>query len=314
MILSLNILSISKYRNELMGMATILILICHSCAYIEYPRLFNYFVSYGNIGVDVFLFLSGFGLSFSLSKSSCLFQWYRHRYNRILTPYFLIIIPLTFIRYALELMNTTDLFYIIKYILTIQFWIDHNGVWYIAMLLPLYLITPLLFKYLQTNTSIKVVILILFCYSFSLLEVSNNVLTNIQFVIIRLPSFLLGLWIYRYMLDHKTIDGKFVFLSGIMAVLALLITKHFVYSYTFAILPCVYLMNSIIEHSKFRNLYSFFGKISLESYLFNISIPSILLFFLPMLNHAIVYLIAVVLGVFLSYVSNYSVKSLLLRL
>ena len=59
---------ISEYRTELMGMSAILILICHSVAYIEMPRILHYVLSLGNIGVDLFLFLSGMGMWFSLTK------------------------------------------------------------------------------------------------------------------------------------------------------------------------------------------------------------------------------------------------------
>ena len=59
---------ISEYRTELMGMSAMLILICHSVAYIEMPRILHYVLSLGNIGVDLFLFLSGMGMWFSLTK------------------------------------------------------------------------------------------------------------------------------------------------------------------------------------------------------------------------------------------------------
>ena len=59
---------ISEYRTELMGFSAILILICHSVAYIEMPRILHYVLSLGNIGVDLFLFLSGMGMWFSITK------------------------------------------------------------------------------------------------------------------------------------------------------------------------------------------------------------------------------------------------------
>ena len=59
---------ISLFRTELMGLSAILILICHSIAHIEMPVLLRYTLSFGNIGVDLFLFLSGMGMWYSLSK------------------------------------------------------------------------------------------------------------------------------------------------------------------------------------------------------------------------------------------------------
>lgn len=59
---------LSKYRKELMGFSALLILVCHAYAYIDLPPLLGYVLSIGNIGVDCFLFLSGMGLWYSLSK------------------------------------------------------------------------------------------------------------------------------------------------------------------------------------------------------------------------------------------------------
>ena len=64
-----NLSKISFYRNELMGFSTLLILICHAGGYIHMSSILAYIVSVGNIGVDMFLFLSGMGLWYSLSES-----------------------------------------------------------------------------------------------------------------------------------------------------------------------------------------------------------------------------------------------------
>ena len=63
-----NLNLISKYRAELMGISTILILICHAAGNdVLMPKWLRYVVAQGAIGVDVFLFLSGMGLYHSLS-------------------------------------------------------------------------------------------------------------------------------------------------------------------------------------------------------------------------------------------------------
>lgn len=61
---------ISLYRSALMGVATIWIMLLHGYElykYISIP-LISTFAKRGNVGVDIFLFLSGFGLWFSLSN------------------------------------------------------------------------------------------------------------------------------------------------------------------------------------------------------------------------------------------------------
>ena len=54
---------ISRYRGELMGLAMVLIILFH----VSLPRHDSFYglVRMGNIGVDIFLFLSGIGLWFS---------------------------------------------------------------------------------------------------------------------------------------------------------------------------------------------------------------------------------------------------------
>lgn len=64
-----NLNLISKYRAELMGVSTLLILICHAAGNdVFMPSWLMYVVAQGQLGVDIFLFLSGMGLYYSLSE------------------------------------------------------------------------------------------------------------------------------------------------------------------------------------------------------------------------------------------------------
>ena len=87
---------ISEYRTELMGMSAILILICHSVAYIEMPRILHYVLSLGNIGVDLFLFLFVIRIWFSLTKplKGGVKYWYSNRYIKLLIHYLMVVLPL----------------------------------------------------------------------------------------------------------------------------------------------------------------------------------------------------------------------------
>ena len=72
--------SIVKNRNAFFGFSIIYILLYHSGVWPLFGR--------GYIGVDIFLFLSAFGLCFSLKKHT-LFKFYVRRLNRIY-PLFLL--------------------------------------------------------------------------------------------------------------------------------------------------------------------------------------------------------------------------------
>lgn len=62
---------ISKYRTRLMGIAAILILVCHAPGNnVLMPQFLLRLCEQGQYGVDIFLFLSGVGLSYSMQKAN----------------------------------------------------------------------------------------------------------------------------------------------------------------------------------------------------------------------------------------------------
>ena len=67
----INLNIFSQYRSALMGFSTVLILICHSIEYIGVNTgLMYHLLIQGNRGVDIFLFLSGIGIYYSLNRIS----------------------------------------------------------------------------------------------------------------------------------------------------------------------------------------------------------------------------------------------------
>ena len=68
-ILKFELEKLSQKRTQLMGLATLMIIICHaSASHVLMPRWMSKLMDLGNYGVDIFLFLSGVGLFYSLSK------------------------------------------------------------------------------------------------------------------------------------------------------------------------------------------------------------------------------------------------------
>ena len=66
-----NLGELSSYRACLMGVATIMILCCHASVWCTgLPSIIRSFLVLGNLGVDIFLFLSGYGLYLSLEHSN----------------------------------------------------------------------------------------------------------------------------------------------------------------------------------------------------------------------------------------------------
>lgn len=78
-----NLSKISLLRSQLMGVGTLLIIICHAYGNnVKMPGVLSKIVNNGQIGVDIFLLLSGIGVAYSLSNinifdsGKSLKEWY----------------------------------------------------------------------------------------------------------------------------------------------------------------------------------------------------------------------------------------------
>lgn len=132
--------NISRYRGELMGAAMLFIILFH----VELSRWNPFFGlrRMGNIGVDIFLFLSGIGLWFSWMKHSDWRRFFHRRYLRIY-PTWLIIACLYYIPrfHGGSFMSWIDLIGDIT--INWDFWFhDELTFWYIPATMMLYLFAP----------------------------------------------------------------------------------------------------------------------------------------------------------------------------
>ena len=80
----INFKDISRYRSELMGWSILWIMMLHFT--FNQIKPLGFIAQYGFAGVDIFIFVSGFGLFFSLDKNDDLITFYRKRLLRIF-PY-----------------------------------------------------------------------------------------------------------------------------------------------------------------------------------------------------------------------------------
>jgi peptidoglycan/LPS O-acetylase OafA/YrhL len=155
--------------------------------------LLSMFLYRGNIGVDIFLFLSAIGLSKSIQNNSTA-TFYKHRFHRVGVPYLLIAIPY-FIWLDLFLRKDGVLQLLLN-ITTLNYWLTGNHpTWYIAFIIVMYLLFPLLYRWdKKTNHVSTVVIIIVSVVSeyimsktgFFLFKTSERALS-------RVPVFLIGL-------------------------------------------------------------------------------------------------------------------------
>lgn len=144
--------SISKYRTELMGIAILGVMLGHITNLIYHPKILEQFLRL--VHTFGFIFLSGFGLYFSFSKSPFLSNFYVKRIKRVYFPYLIISSGFFILFY---IFGKCSFLQILEYLTTLAFWYEGNyyGMWYIAISLFLYLIFPLLYRLLFGNCAIS---------------------------------------------------------------------------------------------------------------------------------------------------------------
>lgn len=283
---------ISKWRTELMGFAAVMILLCHSVvAEVEMPSFIKKIMIYGNLGVDLFLLLSGFGMFYSCRKrlgggaKTCI-MWYKLHLLRIFIPYVIILGPYWIFDCIVEQRSIID--FVLRFT-TLSFWVEHVGAWYVAFLIPLYLFVPV-WNYIFDRINRKWIIVLMMIGINMLLGLfpfdnSDSLIDNIIFCLRRVPSFFVG-WYFAY-LNSKDIKMPMITIG--CSVLLFVVGQVYISSicwYWVAAIAVVMLLSLIFngfEKIKALNFFRGIGKCSLESYLTNYLFMFVLAY-LPIFN------------------------------
>ena len=140
----INYKDISTYRSELMGWSILWIMMLHFT--FNQVKPLGFIAQYGYAGVDIFLFVSGFGLFISLEKDNNLLNYYRKRLLRILPTYYIL-------GFITNLLLTHDdiLMFLFRYS-TIGFWIGKEyAEWFIPSIILLYILAPFIKKLIDNK-------------------------------------------------------------------------------------------------------------------------------------------------------------------
>ena len=275
---------ISKYRTELMGLSALLILLCHSTAYIAMPGALRYSLAFGNIGVDLFLLLSGIGMWYSLSKPTTeggVKHWYSSRYLKLFVPYLACMLPFQAIEFSLGMNHDANIWDYLFGLSTLRFYVSHNAPWFIAALIPLYLLAPVFYRLINKYRLKATLSLIIALYATLLIpqsfgyEMLNYVISNTQFVTVRATCFVLGMGLGQAIKNKTLISVWWLITMTITGLAAVAATRHLVYGYFFLSLPLITIFCHWLKNGRqwVRHCAGFLGKISLESYLLNAFLP-----------------------------------------
>lgn len=269
-----------------------------------------------NLGVDAFLFLSAFGLCFSLRKND-LKTFYFNRFKRIIPTWWTVLIALHIIGILIGSKfpegsfvyphSAADMFY---YYTGLGFFFHKCAYeWYIPTLLFFYLITPAIYR-LSRNQELLLVVLSVLAV---LLYKQSGYLTYLNIAVTRIPIFLLGILFFKDLEEEKY--NRF-FVTCIALCVCLSILSYFLKVPTVIqwapALPIIMGLFTLMLSFKYTHFveifFAFVGIISLEFYLIHpLRRPQYLLsFFIK--DKILLVFAAFVLCLILSYILHLATK------
>lgn len=278
---------VSEYRSALMGTAMLLIIMFHTG--MDHRYFMWGFIKCGNVGVDVFLFLSGIGLWYSWSKCSSLRHFFFRRYLRvyptwiILAPFFYIPNYLYHTSYS---RNIPDLIANITF--NWSFWrVDDLTFWYVPAIMMMYLFAPFYMNLIKKYPVYRwlPIIAIMFCFVQQYVGPVHEYVGHVEIFWSRIPIFLLGINCGEMVKNGKNIDGTAIWLILLAFVLSLVVCVNFEMSwrgrypqflerlnYIPLTVSFILLMVQLFKHYPkwLLKWLSFIGGISLEIYLLHL--------------------------------------------
>ena len=206
---------ISRYKAALMGIAILIVVYGHFFYYHsgmkDYTQL-NITLWYTLGSVDIFLFLSGFGIYRSLKKNADPLQFMQRRMERLLPAY------LPFILVYCTVMVLTD--YMNKWqalgnLTTFGWWAQIGGQfnWYIPTLVGLYLFSPLFFAVLERDRRKALLV-----FPLLFLVEAGAVGTSLMIGLSRFPVYFLGMYLGAEAADGKQPSRRHLTISGVLMV------------------------------------------------------------------------------------------------
>lgn len=172
----------------------------------------------------------------------------------------------------------------------LEYWLFHRGAWFVSLILILYFLAPCLYR-LMTGKHRWVWAIGLIVVTTVLCKVNqgtltgHNVLYNIQFAFSRVPSFVLGMALGVDCKENRAVSVAWLV---VLAIAGVVLAKVFVLGYGTAwmIIPLVlYVIDCLLDRTRkicwIEKSMTFLGNISLESYLTNIALGSMLSTLIP---------------------------------
>ncbi len=296
---------ISRYRGELMGFAIIIVMLFH--VYTPRADAFYGLRRMGNLGVDIFFFLSGIGLWFSWCRKQDFRRFYYNRIVRIY-PAWLIVAGYYYLSrfksfqpsYPLPFGGTGDAT-VDSYIdlagdilFNWDFWLhDELTFWYVPATMMLYLVAPFYMELVRRHAVFRylVVLPLMWCIIVQYVTPVHQAVGHIEIFWSRVPIFFLGINCAEAVRQKKNLTPQtwwmvaVFFLVSLSACVWLEQMRHGRFPlyvermlYIVLAITTVIIMSEVFDrvkklaygHFSLNALFAWVGGISLEMYLFHV--------------------------------------------
>lgn len=292
----------SKYRGVLMGVSIIFIILFH---YLDDVRTSGQtftilqsliYRGISSSNVDIFIFVSGLGLYFSMKKNQSLLTFYKRRFTRVLIPYLLVAVPSIYWRQVIFYQRGMKSFW--EYLAVP---LKVRWFWYIWLISFCYLIFPYVFEIfdsagdrIQEQMYLLSIFTALTVFAMLLKQYAPEVFDQYEVALLRLPWFFAGCMAGKAAYEKREIHGRlviFILFSFLLLPLreygSQILTRYvltgFNLSLCFLLVFLLYGFSKVGFLSWLYRLVVFilemFGKYSLELYLTHVAIRRIMLEF-----------------------------------
>lgn len=214
--------AVSRFRGVLLGAAALWIAWYHSYMHFNAVQpftkattvlavLLNTVRSNGNAGVDVFLILSGLGLYFSFEKTPKTLPFYKKRALRVLPPFLIVSVIWT------GMDCTGGFLTFFKRVFLLDFFTEGSTTcWYVNLLLILYIVYPLVHRFVRRRNTAGVAVLIALSVALALALrfAAPGFFWNVQLAVLRLPVFFCGVWLGKMVYEKKEISRLWLWAAG----------------------------------------------------------------------------------------------------
>lgn len=228
---------VSRHRNAIYGFSILWIVLFHAAAIngVDYSfghrslTLFSQFMGAGNVGVDVFLFLSGVCLYFSFVRKPDIIAFMKKRLRRVVPAAWIVFGVYWLVR---DWILAGDPAGFLSRMTLMRFWMTGDqSMWFVSLILVLYAAYPYLYLWFfgtdgKEAHAGRFITALVAVYAFVvLLSLANGDLYDqVEIAITRIPVFVVGIWMGKFVYEKRKVAKAWVVVA-IVAMVAFFYLK-----------------------------------------------------------------------------------------